>query len=121
EATRQAYALDAIQGVDYRPGKPLASADLSAEKPTLENVRLWDYRILAQTYQKIQGLRQYYNVSDVDIDRYTLEGRYRQVMLAARQLTPSHLDQRRWVNETLQYTHGYGLVMSAVNEADPAG
>lgn len=121
DATRRAYGLDRIRTVDYQPGRPLGPADLTQEAPTLENIRLWDYRILGQTYQRLQGLRQYYHVATVDIDRYTLGGKYRQVMLAAREMVTERLPQRRWVNEKLQYTHGYGLVMSGVNEADPSG
>jgi uncharacterized membrane protein (UPF0182 family) len=121
DATRQAYGLDRIQPTEYTLGRPIAGGDFSAERATLDNIRLWDYRVLGQTFQRVQGLRSYYDVSDVDIDRYMVGGRYRQVMLAPRELVSGQLEQRRWVNETLQYTHGYGLVMSPVNEADASG
>lgn len=121
--TRSAYGLDEAQTVNYTAGKPLTAADLARESGTLENVRLWDYRILSQTYHGLQRLRDYYHVRNVDIDRYRIGGKYRQVMLAPRELVTDRLDpgQRRWVNEKLQYTHGYGLIMSGVNGADGAG
>lgn len=123
DGTRRAYGLEAILPAEYNPGRPLGRADLTAERQTLDNIRLWDYRWLAQTYHGLQRLRDYYHVSEVDIDRYVVDGKYRQVMLAPREFVTERLDQqqRRWVNETLQFTHGYGLVMSAVNEADPSG
>ncbi len=123
DATRAAYGLSGVQSVVQSSGLPLSPADLRRERATLDNIRLWDYRVIAQTYHGVQRLRDYYDVSDVDVDRYTVGGRYRQVMLAPRELLTERLDpqQHRWINQTLQYTHGYGLVMSTVNEADPSG
>ncbi len=123
EWTRWAYGLDDLQRVEYPLGAPLAASDLGRERLTLENIRLWDYRLLAQTYQTLQHLRDFYDVSDVDVDRYRIDGHLRQVMLAARELVPDRLDPRQqtWVNRKLQYTHGYGLLMSRVNDADPSG
>jgi uncharacterized membrane protein (UPF0182 family) len=121
EGTRQGYGLGQVQSQDYNVGKPLRAADLSAERPTLENIRLWDYRVLKQTFQRLQGLRSYYDVSDVDIDRYRIGGRYREVMLAPREMVIENLGQRSWVNNTIQYTHGYGMVMTPVGEADESG
>ena len=122
-ATRQAYGLDTIAPVEYNPRQPLAAADLQRESPTLDNARLWDYRVLSDTYHGLQRLRDYYDVRDVDIDRYTLNGKYRQVMLAPRELVPEQLEprQRSWINERLQYTHGYGMVMSSVSDSDASG
>lgn len=123
KATRQAYGLETISPVDYNPSRPLTAADLRKERPTLDNARLWDYRVLSDTFHGLQRLRDYYDVTDVDIDRYTINGNYRQVMLAPRELLMERLDprQRSWINERLQYTHGYGMVMSTVNETDPSG
>ena len=123
DATRTAYGLTATQIVNDNPAQPISAKDLRTERGTLDNIRLWDYRVIAQTYHGVQRLRDYYDVSDVDVDRYTVGGRYRQVMLAPRELLTERLDpqQHRWVNQMLQYTHGYGLVMSTVNEADPSG
>jgi len=123
KATREAYNLETIRPVEYNPSRPLTAADISRERPTIDNIRLWDYRVLSDTFHGLQRLRDYYDVTDVDIDRYTINGRYQQVMLAPRELVMERLDprQRSWINERLQYTHGFGMVMSAVNETDPSG
>ncbi len=121
DATRAAYNLGGMSVQDYHPDRPLAPSDLTSEADTLTNVRLWDYRLVGQAFQKVQGLRQYYSVSEVDVDRYKLNGRLRQVMVAPRELVSEQVQPQRWTNQALQYTHGYGLVMSAVNEADAAG
>ncbi|MBW2353811.1 MAG: UPF0182 family protein, partial [Deltaproteobacteria bacterium] len=71
----------------------------------------WDERPLLRTYRQIQSIRLYYDFNDVDVDRYMIDGRYRQLMLSARELIVGQLPPQAntWVNRHLTYTHGYGL------------
>lgn len=123
EMTLKAYALDDAQAEDY-PVLPQISWDsLDEASGTIDNVRLWDYRPLRQTYNQLQGIRPYYEFVDVDTDRYYLDGEYRQVMLAARELNTNNLPEQAqtWVNLRLLYTHGYGLAMSPVARVTAQG
>jgi len=92
-------------------------------KVTLDNMRLWDPTVLNQALESIQGLRSYFTFDDVDVDRYTIGGQKRMVMIAARNLQLEGLSQesQRWMNTHLQYTHGYGVTMTQVNESDEMG
>ncbi|MFE4107576.1 UPF0182 family membrane protein [Almyronema epifaneia] len=121
--TRAAYDLDQVQTEDFPAEASLDRTDLANNQSTLDNIRLWDYRPLLSTYKQLQEIRLYYLFNDVDIDRYTLDGDYRQVMLAARELTFEEVpaQAQTWVNQRLKYTHGYGLVMSPVNQVTPNG
>jgi len=121
--TRAAYGLDQVQASPFGQTMPLTPANVRRNQATIQNIRLWDYRPLKQTYQQLQRLKPYYSFPDVDIDRYRIGGQSRQAMLAARELKQSDLqaEARRWVNEWLEYTHGYGFVMNPVNEATPDG
>lgn len=121
EMTRAGYGLTAVEPRDYDPRAEVTPGLLAAYERTLANIRLWDYRPLLRTYSQLQELRPYYDFIEVDVDRYWIDGQYRQVMLAARELTSASLQNRSWVNLHLQYTHGYGVVMSPVNEVDPRG
>ena len=115
DLTREAYNLDKAQVQSY-PARPnLTTQDIENNKETIENVRLWDPRLLIDTYKQLQQIRTYYEFYDVDVDRYTIDGEYRQVMLSARELT-QRLPQgsNNWVNRHLQYTHGYGSVANLV-------
>ncbi|RJX28794.1 MAG: UPF0182 family protein [Dethiobacter sp.] len=114
--TLKAFDLDNVQTKNYPALPGLEVEDLEAAAGTIENVRLWDYRPLRQTYNQLQGIRPYYEFVDVDTDRYYLDGKYRQVMLSARELNQKRLatQAQTWVNLRLQYTHGYGLTMSPV-------
>jgi len=121
-ATLRAFGLDDVREREF-PTAPLDAAAIARNRATVENVRLWDYRPLLRAYGQLQSFRRYYVFSDVDIDRYVIDGRPRQVMLAARELATAHLppQARNWVNRHLVYTHGYGLVMSPVNEISEEG
>jgi uncharacterized membrane protein (UPF0182 family) len=123
EYTRQAYDLNLINVESYSVSEPLTPSVLDQAQETIQNIRLWDYRPLLSTYRQLQEIRPYYHFNDVDIDRYTLDGSYRQVMLSARELAYDQVPQRAqtWVNKHLKYTHGNGLVMSPVNLVTPDG
>ena len=83
--TRQAYALDRVEEREFAAGEGLDLAALERNAGTVRNVRLWDHRPLLRTYAQLQEIRTYYKFTDVDVDRYTLDGEYRQVMLSPRE------------------------------------
>lgn len=121
--TRQAFGLDNILKEVYPAQAELDWGGLEKNKGTLDNVRLWDYRPLRQTYNQLQGIKPYYEFVDVDTDRYNIGGEYRQVMLSARELNQEKLasQAQTWVNLRLQYTHGYGMTMSPVARVTSQG
>ncbi len=121
--TRQAYNLGAVAESDYPVTSTLTLEAVERNPGTIRNIRLWDYRPLLQTYRQLQEIRTYYEFTDVDVDRYTLGGEYRAVMIAARELTIDQLPvtARTWVNERLIYTHGYGVCANAVSEVNAEG
>lgn len=122
-STRRAFGLDMIETRQFPANEDLTAQDVIDNRDTLENVRLWDPAIVTQSYRQLQIIRSYYDFLDVDVDRYEIEGRTRQVLVSARELDTGQLDEqaRNWVNEHLVYTHGYGLAMSPVNESDTRG
>ena len=99
----------------------LSEQDLAFNEAVVNNVRLWDYRPLQRTYEQLQALRPYYQFSEIDIDRYKIDGEVRQVMLAARELNKENLPAPSWVNRNLEFTHGYGVVMNPVDSITPDG
>lgn len=121
--TQNAYRLHDVQRQNYAAQAQLNLQALQENQPTIRNIRLWDYRPLLSTYRQLQEIRLYYKFSDVDIDRYTLNDAYQQVMLSGRELAYDQLPQeaKTWVNQRLKYTHGYGLVMSPVNRVTSDG
>jgi uncharacterized membrane protein (UPF0182 family) len=121
--TRSAWGLgDRLKEVQY-PAKLEAPIDTTITRPLLENVRLWDWRAFRDTVAQIQALRQYYVFADTDVDRYTIDGNLRQVMVTPRELDIRQLPDARanWINGHFIYTHGYGLVMAEANRITAQG
>ena len=121
--TRQAYGLDQVVQREFPAETTIEAADPANNQPTLQNIRLWDWRALQDTLRQIQEIRTYYDFPDIDIDRYEIDGTIRQVMLATRELSVDKLPEssRNWINEKLIYTHGYGITMNPVNGFTPEG
>ena len=122
EFTRKAYQLDAIQETAYPALADLTPATIARNEDTIQNIRLWDSRPLLQTYQQTQAIRLYYQFYNVNTDRYHLADGYHQVMLSTRELAAElPAKAQTWVNQYLQFTHGYGVVMNFVSKTFGGG
>ena len=119
--TRLAYGLDSIEEKSFAASADLSQNDISNNKQTVDNIRLWDPTVLAETYSQLQEIRAYYALQEVDVDRYRINGELTQVMVAARELDQTNLPAVGWVNERLQYTHGFGVVFSPANNVASQG
>ncbi|MGD0623750.1 MAG: UPF0182 family protein [Thermodesulfobacteriota bacterium] len=119
--TRIAYRLNGVQDREFPAEESLTREDLRRNDLTIKNIRLWDHAPLLSTYGQLQEIRTYYKFQDVDNDRYTINGEYRQVMLSPRELSYRALPARTWINEHLTYTHGYGAVLGPVNRISREG
>ncbi len=122
EATNFAYATHEVANSIFTVAEDLDAESIRDNWNSIENIRLWDHRPLQRTFNQEQAIRAYYDFPDVDVDRYTVDGRLRQVMLAPRQINADKIPgARQWTNRHLLYTHGYGIAMAPVNELTPEG
>jgi len=121
EATRAAYGLDEVELRPFTIEDDLDEADVIENEVTIRNIRLWDPEVLETTYAELQALRPYYAFNSVAIDRYEIDGELRQVMLSTRELSQLPEQADSWQNRHTFYTHGYGVVASQVNTANPQG
>jgi uncharacterized membrane protein (UPF0182 family) len=120
-ATRTAWGLDKVEGRDLSGEVQLSMADIRRNAATVDNVRLWERDLLMQTFKQLQEIRTYYDFVSVDDDRYTIDGRYRQVHISARELNSASLPTRTFINERLTFTHGMGVTMAPVNQDTTEG
>lgn len=119
--TRFGFNLDAIETIPFDVDSRLTAADITANDATIRNIRLWDHAPLLRTYSQLQQIRTYYKFFDVDNDRYTVNGRYTQVMLSPRELSYGDLPSKSWINERLVFTHGNGLTVGPVSRISKEG
>lgn len=120
--SRKAYGLDTIQETSYPALADLTPDVIARNQDTIQNIRLWDWRPLLQMYQQAQEIRLYYQFYQADVDRYHLPDGYHQVMLSTRELSADLPEKAQtWVNQKLQFTHGFGLAMSFVSKTIGGG
>jgi len=119
QATRAAFGLD--HRAQEREFDAVSSGriDFAKNRTLLDNVRLWDWKAFHETLSQKQPLRPY-TFANTDIDRYTIDGRLRQVLLAPRELDPEQMGER-WINRSLIFTHGYGLALAEANRITSDG
>lgn len=118
KATLEAYDLTRVETRDFNPERiPLDIAAPSIQAG-LRNIPVWDGELLEDVFEQMQQLRTYYDFSGVNVGRYTVNGVYQQVFLAARELNQKQLPEgaKNWINEHLVYTHGYGAVMTPASQ-----
>ncbi|MCB1023736.1 MAG: UPF0182 family protein, partial [Acidobacteria bacterium] len=122
-STRAAFQLDRIESQSFQAETTTDAFDIKNNSATVENIRLWDRPALQSTLKQLQEIRNYYDFTTVDVDRYKIDGQKRLMMIAARELDVNELPEasRNWVNQRLTYTHGYGLTMNTANGFTPEG
>ncbi len=129
DATRAAYGLSKVQvdsQYNYQP--TLAASQIQGTSPqaavnqqTIANVRLLDPAVnLLNTFDKYQALRSYYSFNELDLDRYYLNNgsgtpQETATVASVRELNSSV--PSGFVNQHLQYTHGYGAVLAPISQA----
>jgi uncharacterized protein len=123
DATRKSFNLDQVETQPFPASDNLTQQAIVANRPTIENIRLWDPEVLRPGVRNLQAIAQYYNFTDVDVDRYPIDNNKRQVMISVREVDPNGLadEARTWQNLHLAYTHGYGVVAVQVNTAAAGG
>jgi uncharacterized membrane protein (UPF0182 family) len=125
--TNYAYNLDKVMEKEFSVNQTLTREDIEENKVTINNIPINDYRPAKDIYNQIQGLKSYYQFNDMDIDRYMINGIYRQVFISARELQSANIPKQTenrgasWINKYFKYTHGYGVAMSPVNEVTASG
>jgi uncharacterized membrane protein (UPF0182 family) len=123
ELTRYGFALDHFSSAPFPAEGKLTPDMIAANDVTIQNIRWWDPRPLRDTYRQLQEIRLYYDFRDIDVDRYMLDGTYRQVLLSPRELNQSKLpaEAQTWINQRFKFTHGNGIAMNPVNRFDEEG
>ncbi|HKJ43885.1 MAG TPA: UPF0182 family protein [Sunxiuqinia sp.] len=121
--TRKGFHLDKTEEKEFPVSQQLSQETINANQNLLKNIRLWDYRALDEVFKQFQEIRLYYEFSDVDIDRYTINGSYNEVMISAREMETGNLpaESQTFVNKRFKYTHGYGITLNRVNEFTSEG
>ena len=122
DATRDAYGLSNVEVTDYQATVTTSAGQLANDAATIANIRLMDPNVLSATFRQLQQIKPYYAFADsLDIDRYKIDGKERDVVVAVRELNIDGNPSRNWINDYLVYTHGFGIVGAFGNTVDADG
>jgi len=122
DATRAAYDLAGVEVIDYNAKISTTSGQLAKDAATIANIRLMDPNVLTATFNQLQQIKPYYTFPEsLDVDRYTINGVSRDVVVALRELNIEGNPSRNWINDHLVYTHGFGFVAAFGNTVDADG
>ena len=122
ESTRAAYGIADVEMKDYQATVSTNSGQLANDAATIANIRLMDPNVLSATFRQLQQIKPYYGFPEsLDIDRYTVNGVQRDVVVAVRELNIEGNPSRNWINDHLVYTHGFGFVSAFGNSVDSDG
>jgi len=121
--TRYGFGLNKVEEKEFPENGTFTIETVKKNPSIFDNIRLWDWRALDATYRQFQGFRLYYQFSSVDVDRYYVNGKYREIMVSTREMNIKNLPEQSqtFVNNRFQYTHGYGITMATVNEFTSQG
>lgn len=121
--TRKAFNIDSIEENVFEVKNNLTNEDIKNNSDTIDNIKVNSYRPALEFYNQFQVIRYYYDFTDIDIDRYNMNGKYNQVFIAPREIDQQKFEgnTNTWQNKHLIYTHGYGVVMSKVNSVTSEG
>lgn len=120
-ATRQAYGLGEVEERPYDWTGELDAQTINENLGTMRNVRLWDVGTVQDSFSVRQELRPYYGITDVDVDRYEIDGELTEVMVASRDLNTEGIQRPSWEATHLIYTNGNGVVASTANDKVASG
>ena len=118
EATRAAYGIDEVLKVEYNAKTDATPGALREDAETTASIRIIDPALVSASFRQLEQFRQYYNFPNLlDVGRYEVDGVVQDTVLAVRELNQAGLgDSQSWYNNTIVYTHGYGVVAAFGNQ-----
>ncbi|MFJ6703996.1 MULTISPECIES: UPF0182 family protein [unclassified Streptomyces] len=123
KATREAYGIDDTKVTEYKGTSTTTDkTKLRDDVDSTASIRIMDPNIVSPTFQQLQQMRNYYAFpTNLDVDRYTKDGKVQDTVIGLRELNLAGIPKNNWINDHFRYTHGYGVVAAKGTEADDQG
>lgn len=121
--TRMAYNINDVDKKEYEISYSSDEKVVNEASETLSDIRIIDFSSTRKAVNQLQGIRNYYDFSDIDIVKYNINGKESAVALGAREINLSNLPSgsKTFLNEKMRFTHGYGIVALKINEVTKEG
>lgn len=120
DGTRSAFGLDTVETDSYDATTEAKEGALAGYEETTSNIRLLDPNVVSPAFAQLQQFRPYYSFpSTLNVDRYEIDGRVQDTVLAARELNQGETEG--WYNQHVVYTHGYGMIAAYGDRVEADG
>lgn len=123
DLTREAYGVSEVDASSYNATTDATAGALRADAETTASIRIIDPALVSASFAQLEQFKQYYRFpGELDVDRYTIDGKSQDSVVAVRELDQAGVGSNQsWYNNTLVYTHGYGMVAAYGTERSTDG
>lgn len=123
DMTRDAYGIADVEEEEYAATTDATPGALRQDAETTANIRIIDPSLVSASVAQLEQFKQFYSFDkQLDVDRYNIDGKTQDAVVAVRELNVAGLDNSQsWINNTVVYTHGYGLVAAYGNQRSASG
>lgn len=123
DATRDAYGVSEVTESPYKAKTDAEPGALRNDAETTANIRILDPALVTEAFAQLEQIKQYYQFAPhLDVDRYTIDGKSQDTVIAVREISQDALgSSSNWVNDHIVYTHGYGIVAAYGNQRTSDG
>lgn len=123
DSTRLAYGLSDVQVVNYDATIVAEPGALRKDAKTTASIRIIDPALVSDAFRQLEQYRQYYSFPNrLHVGRYEIDGEVQDTVIAVRELNQAGLgESQSWINSTIVYTHGFGIVAAYGNKRETDG
>ena len=118
EYTKEAYGINSNVYTIENGGETITESTLSELSNTIDNIVIVDKDTLLKDLNTVQTEKGYYTYNTSAIASYRVNGKQKLVYVSPREISNAN---GTYNNQTYEYTHGYGVVITDATETDSNG
>ncbi len=89
-----AYGIDAVDTTPFKAQTTAESGQLRSDADTTASIRIMDPNVIGPTFQQLEQYRSYYKFPQkLDVDRYKIDGKNQDALVAVREIDTSRIPQ----------------------------
>lgn len=116
--TREAYGVNGDVFTIENGGETVSEDILHELGETIDNIVIVDKDTVLKDLNTVQTEKGYYTYDTTKIASYRIDGKQQLVYISPREIAG---DNGTYNNQTYEYTHGYGIVVTSATETDANG
>ena len=117
ENTKKAYNINAEVFTIENGGETITENTLNSLNDTINNIAIVDEATVLKDLNTVQTEKGYYTYNTTKIASYRVDGRQQLVYVSPREISSNGT----YNNQTYEYTHGYGVVVTSATETNDNG